>query len=187
MGWFLDGKQLGSGISEDEKGSPSGVATLDGSGMLVESETNELARNRVYIVADAAERLALTPKEGHECVQLDDSSQWIYDDVVGWIERTGGGGFDHNDTNNKQGGTGGEYYHLTNAQHSALTGGSDASSIHHHDGRYHIQANSPRLYTNAGNPNGSVTPGKVGDQCFDTTNKILYYATDTTNSGWVWA
>lgn len=95
--------------------------------------------------------------------------------------------FDHNDTNNKQGGTGGEYYHLTNAQHSALTGGSDASSIHHHDGRYHIQANSPRLYTNAGNPNGSVTPGKVGDQCFDTTNKILYYATDTTNSGWVWA
>ena len=92
MGWYLDGKPLGSGISEDEKGAPSGVATLDGSGKHDESETNELARNRVYLVADAAARMALTPKEGHEAIQADDASQWIYDDIVGWIQRTGGGG-----------------------------------------------------------------------------------------------
>ena len=95
--------------------------------------------------------------------------------------------FAHNDTNSIQGGTTNEYYHLTNAQHSALTGGSDASTIHHHDGRYHVKANSPRLFTNAGNPNGSVTPDKVGDLCFDTSNLILYYASTTANSGWVWA
>lgn len=56
------------------------------------SQVSELARNRVYVVADEAERLGLSVEEGHECIQLDDASQWIYDDVVGWIERAGGGG-----------------------------------------------------------------------------------------------
>jgi len=41
---------------------------------------------------------------------------------------------DHNDTGSKQGGTAGEYYHLTSAEHAALRGGaaSDADAYHTH-------------------------------------------------------
>ena len=42
----------------------------------------------------------------------------------------------------------------------------------------------PRLYTNAGNPNGTVLPSKAGDLCLDTTNDFLYGNVDGTNAGW---
>jgi len=43
----------------------------------------------------------------------------------------------------------------------------------------------PRGYQeNAGNPNGVVTPNQQGARCFDTTNKITYFAHGTLNTDW---
>lgn len=92
MPLYQNGLLPGSGISEAEKGSPDGVATLDSSGVHPDSQLSETARNRFHVVANTAARLALVVSEGHECMQTDDSSQWIYDDIVGWVQRTGGGG-----------------------------------------------------------------------------------------------
>ncbi len=44
----------------------------------------------------------------------------------------------HNNTSGKQGGTTGEYYHLTQAQESGLTGGGD-TTLHKHDDRYYTE------------------------------------------------
>lgn len=44
----------------------------------------------------------------------------------------------HNNLAGLQGGTGSQYYHLTSAQHSGLTGGSD-TTLHTHDGRYYTE------------------------------------------------
>jgi hypothetical protein len=43
---------------------------------------------------------------------------------------------DHENLTGLQGGAAGDHKHLTAAQHTALTGGGDASGQHHHDGRY---------------------------------------------------
>ena len=39
--------------------------------------------------------------------------------------------------------------------------------------------------TNAGEPNGSVTPEFVGELVLDTTNNILWKSLSLTNSSWV--
>lgn len=39
--------------------------------------------------------------------------------------------------------------------------------------------------TNAGEPNGSLTPEYAGEIVLDTTNNCLWKAVDTTNAGWV--
>lgn len=39
--------------------------------------------------------------------------------------------------------------------------------------------------TNAGEPNGSVTPLFVGEMVLDTTNNILWKSLSTANSSWV--
>jgi len=47
----------------------------------------------------------------------------------------------HNDTTGIQGGGPAEAYHLTNAEHTALAGGTnDASSLHNHDTQYYTKA-----------------------------------------------
>lgn len=46
---------------------------------------------RVYTVADAAARLALSASEGDEAIQTDDNSQWLFDGTV-WIQRAVSGG-----------------------------------------------------------------------------------------------
>lgn len=54
----------------------------------------------------------------------------------------------HNTLNGLQGGTTSEFYHLTNAQHSALTdagGVVDASSQHIHDDRYYTETETDTL------------------------------------------
>lgn len=48
---------------------------------------------------------------------------------------------------------------------------------HNHDPRY------PRIYTNAGNPNGTVS-GKMGDYCKDTTNSINYVCEVAGTANW---
>lgn len=39
--------------------------------------------------------------------------------------------------------------------------------------------------TNAGEPNGSVTPAFVGEMILDTTNNILWKSLSSANSSWV--
>lgn len=39
--------------------------------------------------------------------------------------------------------------------------------------------------TNAGEPNGSITPQYVDEMILDTTNNILWKALSTANSSWV--
>lgn len=39
--------------------------------------------------------------------------------------------------------------------------------------------------SNAGEPNGSVTPAYAGEIVLDTTNNVLWKALNVTNSGWV--
>lgn len=36
----------------------------------------------------------------------------------------------------------------------------------------------------AGTPNGNVTPDHIGQELYDTTNKVFYKASDTTNTSW---
>lgn len=42
----------------------------------------------------------------------------------------------------------------------------------------------PEILTNAGNPNGVVIPGEVGQTCIDTTNEVAYVNVDGTINGW---
>lgn len=46
---------------------------------------------------------------------------------------------DHNSLGGLQGGTTAEYYHLTSAEETALTGGNDASTYHNHDSIYYTE------------------------------------------------
>ncbi len=46
---------------------------------------------------------------------------------------------DHNALTDLQGGTSGEYYHFTSAQHTDLTDGGD-TSLHKHDDRYYTES-----------------------------------------------
>lgn len=74
--------------------------------------------------------------------------------------------------------------------HGALTGlGDDDHSQYHNDTRgdlrYHVQANSPRLFSGTLNPNGVVTPDKAGDLYQDTDDGVLYRAATTANNSWV--
>lgn len=39
--------------------------------------------------------------------------------------------------------------------------------------------------TNAGDPNGSLTPSYVGELVLDTTNKKMWQAQTSANTGWV--
>lgn len=50
------------------------------------------------------------------------------------------GAVDHNSLNGLQGGVSSEYYHLSSSQHSTLTGGSDASSLHNHNTQYYTKS-----------------------------------------------
>lgn len=59
----------------------------------------------------------------------------------------------HNDLQNKQGGTTNEYYHLSLANHGALTGGG-VTNLHHHGG---INTTITTAKITAGGNNGSMT------------------------------
>lgn len=93
---------------------------------------------------------ATTPTEGMTVWVEDLDARYTYNgtDWVKISELT-----NHNDLANIQGGAAGSYYHLTQAQHNEITSffnttdltgaqaetlsdGSDASTLHHHDGRY---------------------------------------------------
>jgi len=68
---------------------------------------------------------------------------------VPWVIKFTAGSVDqHNDLGGIQGGTAGEYYHLTSTDDTnfnTLTGTGDASTLHHHDGRYYTETESDAI------------------------------------------
>jgi len=68
-----------------QKGTASGVATLDGSGKIPSSQLPPVAITSVTVVATIAERDALSPQEGDFCVVTDVNETFIYNGT-GWIE-----------------------------------------------------------------------------------------------------
>jgi len=83
---------------------------------------------------------------------------------------TAAGAVDHNELSNLQGGTATEYYHMTSAQHGAITGGaaSDADTYHTHD--------TLVPYTGA---SGAVD---LGAQAFSTTGLMTFTNWDIAGS-----
>lgn len=87
--------QVGA-IPSSDKGNPNGVATLDGSGDIPIAQIPDSARPIVHEVADAAARIALglgVNDEGHEAIQADDSSQWLWTGTA-WVARATAGSGD---------------------------------------------------------------------------------------------
>lgn len=85
--------QVGA-IPTAEKGAANGVATLDGSGDVPIAQIPDSARPIVHEVADAAARVALglgANDEGHEAIQADDSSQWLWTGTA-WVSRLAAAG-----------------------------------------------------------------------------------------------
>lgn len=64
-----------------------------GSGPIDIGQLPQEVIDKVYVVADAAERLALVVYDGDEAIQLDNGTHWIYSSSDGWLLRpTGSGG-----------------------------------------------------------------------------------------------
>lgn len=104
---------------------------------------------------------AFTPEEGWVAyVDLQDKDALYVDDGTPAWELREVAVANHNDLQNIQGGTTSEYYHLTNSQHSTLTGGSDAGSLHNHDSQYYTETEI-----------GSTTGGSEGASLVGTDTK----------------
>lgn len=78
-------------VTESEVGSANGVASLDSGGKIPASQIPAVALPQVYVVADSAARLALSPNEGDEAIQTDDGSNWIWDGSAWQVRPTGSG------------------------------------------------------------------------------------------------
>jgi hypothetical protein len=81
-----------------------------------------------------------TPNEGFSTWIEDLDINYVFNGTI-WVKF--GSTITHNNTSGLQGGTTDEYYHLDSEQFQALTNAgesvSDASSQHHHDGRYYTE------------------------------------------------
>lgn len=67
----------------------------------------------------------------------------------------------------------------------AETGWSGLHDGEHTKARRDLKDHIVYSRTNAGSPNGSLTPAYVGELVFDTTNKVLWRALDATNASWI--
>jgi len=75
------------------------------------------------------------PGEGWACWVEDEDKNYTFNGN-NWVKF--GSTQNHDGLSGLQGGTTNEYYHLTNAQHTGLTGGND-TSLHKHDDRYYTE------------------------------------------------
>lgn len=85
--------QVGA-IPTAEKAAANGVATLDAGTKIPIAQIPDSARPIVHEVADAAARIALglgVDDEGHEAIQADDSSQWLWTGTA-WVSRLAAAG-----------------------------------------------------------------------------------------------
>jgi len=128
----------------------------------------------------------IIPDEGTALWIEDEDKNYTFNGTS-WV--TFGSTQNHDGLSNLQGGTSGEYYHLTNAQHSGLTGGSD-TSLHNHDSRYvnvtgdtmtgnlQITKSKPEIFLNKNNEQYSLI-------WFETSGSHRWYfgTTSTSESG----
>lgn len=145
---LIDGTELSDGdrvLIKDAGAASAGAAANDlynGIWVVTGGTTTSLTLTRATDLTDAdlAAGAATTVEEGTtnaDQIWICTSNQGS--DVVGtnpitWS--TFGGTTSHNALTGLQGGVAGQYYHLTSTQHSALTGGGNASAQHIHDDRY---------------------------------------------------
>lgn len=89
--------------------------------------------------------------------------RWFLD-LAGLLTAAGGGAgsFDHNSLLNLQGGTAGEYYHLTAAQHTALTGVQSANTVYAGPTTGAAAAPTFRGLVNADLPTNILAAGTLG-------------------------
>jgi len=83
------------------------------------------------------------PNEGFAAWVEDLDSLYVYNGTD-WVQF--GSTVTHNNLNGLQGGTSGQYYHLTSAEESGLTGGGD-TSLHIHDDRYYTETEIDNTFT----------------------------------------
>ncbi len=78
-------------IPNTAKGAANGVATLDASGLIPNSQLSPLALTDVFTAANQTEQLALTAQEGDVCVRTDENKSYIHNggsagDMTDWQE-----------------------------------------------------------------------------------------------------
>jgi hypothetical protein len=97
------------------------------------------------------------PNEGFAAWVEDENIVYVFNGTA-WVKMATI--FAHNDLASLQGGTTAEYYHLTSAQHTGLTGGSD-TTLHTHDTRYYTETEL-----------GSTTASSEGAALIGTDTKV---------------
>jgi len=81
--------------------------------------------------------------EGYASWVTEQDALYVYNGTD-WVRF--GSTITHNNLSGLQGGTSGEYYHLTSAEESGLTGGGD-TTLHIHDGRYYTETELDSMFT----------------------------------------
>jgi hypothetical protein len=161
-----DGANWKKTVSHSSNYPPAGTRLLVSAGTLFTPLTDASDENKIATFSGSSLTPALQiPTDGWATLNRNASSinynkAYVYEsDTPEWIH-FGGASADHNSLAGLQGGTTDEYYHLTSAQHTALTGevmtffantdmtgaqaetlsdGSDASTLHIHDARYYTE------------------------------------------------
>ncbi|HHS50421.1 MAG TPA: hypothetical protein ENN07_04830 [candidate division Zixibacteria bacterium] len=81
--------------------------------------------------------------------------QSAIDELDGIIDGLTGGSWNHNDLSGIQGGAADDHWHLTGAQHTALTGGANADGQHSHNAN-NILGVTAGTYISSGNVDGAL-------------------------------
>lgn len=105
---------------------------VEGARYLATATANTWTKDYIYEYRDSA-WVEIIPDKGFALLVEDEDSEYVFNGTA-WALR--GGTTQHNNLSGLQGGQASEYYHLTNAQHTGLTSGGDASAYHNHDGQY---------------------------------------------------
>lgn len=114
-------------------GTPVGPSA--GDRYIATATANGWTENNIYEWDGVSTWDETVADEGMACWVEDEDKLYVYSGST-WV--TFGSTIDHGNLSGLQGGTSSEYYHLTSAQHTGLTGGGD-TSLHTHDGRYYTE------------------------------------------------
>lgn len=144
--------------------APPGGTPPTGARYLVEATaTGDFAGKEDQIaVYNGATWDFIVPNEGFALWDETGNTQLVYNGTA-WVQF--GATMTHNNTSGLQGGTTDEYYHLTSAQHTDLTGGGNADTQHIHNTDNLTEGTTNLFYDDA------AAVDAVGN-AFTTTNSI---------------
>jgi hypothetical protein len=112
---------------------------------------------------NGASWVGTTPNEGMATWVEDENSLYVYNGTPGvgdWVQF--GSTVNHNTLSGLQGGTSNQYYHLTSAQQSGLTGGGDiGTTYHNHDGIYYRETEFTATDADAEKPVKTLAAGHL--------------------------